>query len=428
MSNFNQRPPLSIRFPGNQPTPDECCEAQFMWASHELQLRHIRCHHSLPQANFRRELNRKLNFSVDSNYSRVWLSLKKWRGYDATASIIACSSYSRKFDFIRCGFNCGPYVFACRDVLCPRCSFNHYAQPLVEELAAVATNSEQAFYLVISLSGDADETRRLIFRDASNSDLIAVKSRSLAAPCQPDNYGVEFKTQEDVDQVRLVWKLIKSVVREFIKKQQICGVVGGPELALQFAPLRVLPHTNYLFWAKSFTERDARKLRELIKYKFDNSRPLKLKRYPSIACYRLLRREDLRRVLKYSNKAIDLAGAYNRASELFNYVPSAMSSLNYEVNRFLNHLLDVFSQVRRVERYGGCHAGSRNYFGVITPRRAARRERDAERRRNSSRPQCHNQHSSGARPQKLRRSKTNRFTYWLAVVMPKPPPSQSPSQ
>jgi hypothetical protein len=82
--------------------------------------------------------------------------------------------------------------------------------------------------------------------------------------------------------------------------------------------------------------------------------------------------------------------------------------------------------VRRVERLGGCHFGSGDYFGVETPQRAARHERDAERRRalrqNGSRARRKPKNPAPPAKLKSRRSRPSRFEYWRRAVMPGLPP------
>ena len=126
---------LPHRLPGYKPTPHDCVTEAFNWSALEIQLFHANCAHAAHQSELITELSRKLKPSRDSNYAPVWASLRKWAAYGATGSIISCSSYARRGDFIRCGFTYGPFRFSCRSVLCPRCSFTMYAKPLVEEFA-----------------------------------------------------------------------------------------------------------------------------------------------------------------------------------------------------------------------------------------------------------------------------------------------------
>ena len=204
--------------------------------------------------------------------------------------------------------------------------------------------------------------------------------------------------------------------------KNLTGVVGGPELSVIFRPLRVLPHANFVLWSSSFTVDNARTLRRLIREKMKNCRRLKLKLFPSVGCYRLVSRDDLRNVLRYLSKPIDLASAYCTAAGIANYAPAEMAILNGEMNRLLRNLPIAFFRVRRIERHGACHGGSRGYFGHRTPERNARRERESQRQRalrerrgHGVRPRSGRSHSSG-------RASPGRFRHWLQAVQPPPPP------
>ena len=267
------------------------------------------------------------------------------------------------------------------------------------------------------------------YHDFERTDRDGLKGSKLATPCDPGDYGVPFETGDDVEQCRLLWKLFNEAIHEFTgtgRHQRFLGVVGGPELAVQFQPLRVLPHCNFVVFTNSFTEDDARELRRLIRTKMRNCRPLKLKRFPSVACYRLRTRDDLRAVLSYSTKPIDLTGQYTRAAERIKFEPAAMAALNADLKEFLNRLPDAFHQLPRITRHGVCHPNSQGYIGQISDWRQARRERDAERRRalrqDGSRAQRKPKQSATAAKMKPRRSRSSRFAYWRRAVMPGPPP------
>ena len=141
MSSSNPDPPRPRRLPSHQLTPDECRDDQHNWASFETQFRHANCHHAAHQSDLVQELHRKFNPKIDSNYdARVWLSQKNWFSYDATATIIACSNYERRIDFVRCGYAFGARRFACKDrLLCPRCCHLRHALPLLEEFGDTIT-------------------------------------------------------------------------------------------------------------------------------------------------------------------------------------------------------------------------------------------------------------------------------------------------
>lgn len=161
------------------------------------------------------------------------------------------------------------------------------------------------------------------------------------------------------------------------------GVIGGPELAVRLQPLRVLPHCNLICWSAGFSTDDARKFRRQIRDKMRNCRRLTLRLYPSLACYRLTSPDDLRAVLRYFFKPIDLAGAYLSAAERVNYEPAGMENLNRDSNLFLTNLPLVFHRLPRLTRFGRCHASHRAYLGHVTDWRQRQRNLAAERRQRS---------------------------------------------
>jgi hypothetical protein len=156
--------------------------------------------------------------------------------------------------------------------------------------------------------------------------------------------------------------------------------------------------------------------------------------YPSIACYRIASSDDLRRIVNYIFKPIDLAGAYGNAAERVNYMPAEMEHLNGETNEFLMNVLTVFWNLRRLTRYGRCNASHHGYFGHVTEYRRAQRECNAEQRASAGADRTSGKKSTANdivrwerhywdeldRPAWPRRS---RFQYWKAVNEPTPPPS-----
>lgn len=415
------------RLPSHWTTAHEDQAERHRWDDLDLQLRIA----SREPAQFIEhelllEAQRKFSGGVGSAYGVQWAKLKAVRSYDKTLSLVICGHYPRREDLARCGF----LNFSCHDrLLCPRCCSRFLGKRLADEFGNVALRGMQVFYICISLTPNPDEATRFKYRDFERADRDEVKGTKLATPCDPDQYGIPFQTMDDVEQARLVCNLISEVIHDFTgtgKLQRFLGVVGGPELAVQFNPLRVLPHCNFIIWSDSFTVDDARELRRLVRQKMRDCRRLKLRRFPSVACYGLRTRDDVRAVLSYSLKPIDLAAAYTRAAERVDYVPSAMTTLNADAKAFLNRLPDVFHQLPRVTRHGCCHPNARGYIGHTTAYRAARREREAERRRalrqNGSKGKPHAKISSQLSPHKRRRSTASRFYYWRRHWMPGPPP------
>jgi hypothetical protein len=242
----------------------------------------------------------------------------------------------------------------------------------------------EVYYIVFSLSRDPDEKHRLKFKDISDDEFHALRFRGDSSPYgNPASFGVEFNEPHDLLQCRLLWQFMTEAIREFTgnkRRRLFSGVVGGPELAVQFQPLRVLPHANYLCWSPGFSVDGARELRKFIRTKMRDCRQLETGLYPSVACFRLRAADDLRRVVNYIFKPIDLASAYTRVAELVNFTPADLECLNRDVNSFLKNVSDVFWRLNRVSRYGRCSASHRSYIGEVTAYRKAQREAAAERR------------------------------------------------
>lgn len=420
------RPPTRLRSSHCTTVDDDLAESH-RWDDPDLQCRLAsRTHPNTVDHELLLEAQRKFAGGVGSEYGVQWAKLKASRGIDKTLSLAICGDYPRREDLTRCDY----LSFKCRDrLLCPHCCYRFLGGPLVDEFGDVALAGMQAFYICISLSANPDEAARFKFRDFERADRDEVKGTRLATPCDPDNYGIPFQTEVDVEQCRLIWKLIAEAIHEFTgtgRHQRFLGVVGGPELSVQFQPLRVIPHCNFVVFTNSFTIDDARELRRLIRAKCRNCRPLKLKLFPSVACYRLRTRDDLRAVLLYSMKPVDLSGAYTKAAERVNYQPAVVMALNADVKVFLHRLPEVFCGLPRITRHGVCHPNARGYIGHTTDYRAARRERDADRRRalrqNGSLARRNAKQSVAPAKPKSRRSRITRFAYWRRAVMPGPPP------
>jgi hypothetical protein len=370
-------------FPSDSPTLQRCLASRQDWSD---------LHHQLHLANYTRAselqellatIQQKVTAPVGSSFSNYWRKQAVWIGYDRAASVIACSDYLRRDDFIRCGYS----TFSCQDRLCPRCCFNKLARRVLDEFGNSFGADGAVYYIVLSLSRDRDDKHRLKFKDIGDDEFHGLKHRGASAPftgvVNAGAYGVEFAAFEDMLQCRLLWQFMTEAIREFTGNKRgslFSGVVGGPELAVQFQPLRVLPHANYLCWSPVFSVAGARELRSFIRTKMLNCRQLETGLYPSVACYRLRAADDLRRVVNYIFKPIDLASAYTRAAELVNYAPADLECLNRDVNSFLKNILDVYWKLNRVSRYGRCSASHRSYIGEVSAYRQAEREAAAERR------------------------------------------------
>jgi hypothetical protein len=376
--------------PSDSPTLQTCLASRQDWSD---------LHHQLHIANYTRASERhellstiqqKVTAPVGSSFSNYWRKQAAWNGYDRAASVIACSDYSRREDFVHCGYS----TFSCQDRLfCPRCCYNRLARRVLDEFGNSFGADGAVYYIVLSLSRDRDDKHRLKFKDIGDDEFHGLNHRGASAPftevVNAGAYGVEFAVGDDLLQCRLLWQFMTEAIREFTGNKRgslFSGVVGSPELAVQFQPLRVLPHANYLCWAPGFSVAGARELRSFIRTKMRDCRLLEAGLYPSVACYRLRVADGLRRVVNYIFKPIDLASAYSRAAERVNYTPADMECLNRDVNSFLKNVPDVFWRLNRVSRYGRCSASHRSYIGEVSAYRQAEREAAAERRANSVTP------------------------------------------
>jgi hypothetical protein len=378
------RPPR--RIPTGGPTPAECTATGQNWSDLEHQLRHSGCCRTAHERELLCIAHEKIKASAGSQFSYDWPRLAARSSYSATASIVACSAYPGAEDCIRCGYS----TFSCHDrFFCPRCCFKYFARPVLDEFGNAIGADNEVYYIVLSLSSNPDEKQRLIFKDIDEADIQNLKLRGsvdrqvTAAGCAGQDYGVEFQSDEDLRDCRLLWEFYTDAIREFTGSKGgglFSGAMGGPELAVRFQPLRVLPHANYLAWSPGFSVDGARKLRRFIREKMRDCRRLQTKLFPSVACYRIRSGEDLRRVIKYIFKPIDLATAYMTAVDRIGHEPAAMAELNRKTDEFLKNVLDVFWSLRRVSRYGRCHANHHDYFGDVSPYRQAQRDRAAERR------------------------------------------------
>lgn len=350
------------------------------WCHLDLQLRHAHCCLTPHQRDLLAVVSEKIKAPVGSSFTNYWAKQAAWNQYGSTASIITRSTYAGAEDFVRCGYA----SFRCHDrLLCPLCCYSKLAGPVIDEFGDRFTADAGVYYIVLSLSSNPEETQRLIFKDVGEDEFRDLRHRDAVADGSliPD-YGLPFQTDDDLRDVRILSNFYADAIKEVTDGGRgiFSGAVGGPELAVRFGPLRVLPHANYICWSPGLSIDDVRELRRFIREKMRNCRSLQTKLLPSVACYRLRTPDDLRRVIGYILKPIDLAVAYTSAAERVSYSPAALAQLNLDINTFLKNLLDVFWCLHRVARYGRCNAAHRQYFGHVTERRLAQRARNAERR------------------------------------------------
>jgi hypothetical protein len=366
------------------PSINTCIANQHDWSDLHLQHRLATYTGVSERCDLLATVLEKVTAPVGSSFSNYWAKQAAWNGYNKLASVIACSSYARREDFVHCGDG----TFSCQDrLLCPRCCYNRMARRVGEEFGNAFNAETEVHYLVMSLSRDPDETHRLKVTDIGEDELHALRHRVVSAQHGTVDgaldYGVGFDGFNELLQCRLLWYFMAEAIQEFTGDRRASlfnGAFGGPELAAQFSPLRALPHANFICWSPGCSMDGVRELRAFVRRKMRDCRNIESGLYPSVACYRLRTADDLRRVVNYIFKPIDLAAAYTRAAELVDYVPAAMMGLNQDVNVFLKNAPDVFWNLRRVARYGRCHASHHDYIGSVSAYRLAQRAAAAGRR------------------------------------------------
>ena len=300
--------------------------------------------------------------------------------YDETASIIARSSYENRQNFCRCGY----YGYSCGDRLCKRCCFNAVAKKVREEFGRAFEARNEVYYIVLSLSGHRDERKRIIRKDLTKSERQQIKAQGCFEQGQLVNYGIPFSAPVDVLDARTYWEVFARAIRESTgRRKPLAGAFGGPELSVRFYPLGVLPHANYVAFSDGLTDDDVRALRRTIRNRLRGCRRLTHPLYPKVSVYRLLAKEDLRRVIEYISKPIGIAIPYALSADKLNYQSGGMESLNDDVNAFFDNMQLAFEGLDRMNRYGVCSpsAGKTNYIGVVSEERRERRAADAKRRR-----------------------------------------------
>lgn len=321
-----------------------------------------------------------MNYDLADGKPGYWKRQKAFVSYDETASIIAMSGYEGRRNFCRCGF----HSFRCGDrVLCLRCCYKLLAESALAEFGAAFDACEEVYYIVLSLSGEADERKRIIFKDLTKSEMQQIKARGCFEQGKIINYGIPFSAPEDVLDARIYWDIFARAIREFTgRRKPLAGAFGGPELSVRFTPLGALPHANYVAFSDGLTSDDVRALRRTIRRQLRGCRGITHRMYPKVSVYRLLSKGDLREVIDYIFKPIGIAIPYALSAHKLNYQPGWMCSLNDDVNTFLDNVVFAFDGLDRMNRYGVCSPSARkNYIGVVTEDRLERRKVDAQRRK-----------------------------------------------
>jgi hypothetical protein len=371
-------------------TRRDCIRDHHLWSDLDLQLNHFKCLPEDKQQLLKHAYSR-VSYDLPDGSPGFWKRQKEWEDYDATASIIALSSYEGQEDFLRCGY----YGYSCQKRPCLRCVYNLVAEPALIEFRDSFGADNECYFVVTSLSREPDERKRLIFKDLTKSEMQQVKRRGQFEQGSLDDYGIPFVDPDDVLQTRIYWQIFGNAIHEVTDRRMrrgklFSGAFGGPELSVRFRPLAALPHANYVAWSPGFCAEDARRLRRVVRDKLRGSRRIKPGLYPHLGVYRILSADDLQRVIEYIFKPIALAYAYMLTASKLDRDPEQLALLNRQVNVFLENLDGAFYGMDRMNRYGFCNAssGDDNYIGVVTAKRRARRLADAVRRAGKKREQA----------------------------------------
>jgi hypothetical protein len=291
------------------------------------------------------------------------------------------------------------------------------AEPEVMEFGGAYGADRECYYMVLSLSREPDETKRLIFKDLTQSEMEQIKRRGQFEQGKLDSYGIPFVDPEDVLNARIYWELFADTIHKVTgRKKMFSGAFGGPELSVRFMPLAVLPHANYVAWSSGICSDNVRELRRILREKMRGCRRIKPGLYPHVAVYRIQSGDDLRRVIEYIFKPVAVAFAYNLVAPNLDGESKRLARLNEQVNLFLENIEGAFSGMHRMKRYGCCNpsSGRRNYIGVVTQERRERRVADAVRRaKKKSEDEAMKECFPGYKPHKRRKTQQERDSEFL---------------
>jgi hypothetical protein len=399
-------------FPEAKYIPDQDCTCDHQnWSSLDLQLNHFRCRPHCLQKRLKHIYNR-VNYNLGNGEPGYWNRQNEWANYGALATIVALSRYERQDDFLQCGY----HGYSCHDrLLCPRCVFNLLAKPALAEFGHAHAADQKCYFMVLSLSREWDETKRLIFKDLTISEMQQIKRRGQSEQGKLDNYGVPFEEPLDLCEAWKYWgKMAETIHNVTGRNRMFTGAFGGPELAVRFMPLAVLPHANYIVWSREICAGDVREVRRILREKLRGCRDIRPGLYPHVAVYRISSNDDLQRVIKYVFKPIALAHAYTLVASQLRDQPDQMLRLNEQVNFFFENIVIVSDGMHRMNRYGFCHASSKNYVGAVTETRRQRRIADAERRAEKKRADAERkQRFPEYKPDKRKKSKKEKSDEFL---------------
>ena len=358
----------------------DCAADHHAWNKLDLLLNHFRCL-PIPKQALLRDVYRRVNYDLPNGKPGYWKRQKAFMNYGLTASIVAMSSYEAQHDFCRCGY----HGLSCGDrVLCLRCCFNLLAKPALEEFGNAFQAHAEVYFIVLSLASEPDERQRIIFKDLTKSEMQQIRAQGCFEQRRLTNYGIPFTEPWDALDARIHWDIYADAIHGFTGRgKPLAGAFGGPELAVRFLPLGVLPHANYIGFSEGLTSDDVRALRRSIRQRLRGCRRITHRQYPKVAVYRLGSQQDLREVIKYIYKPIGIAIPYVLSADRLDYRPDGMISLNQDVDMFFDNLGLVFEGLVRMNRYGDCSpsAGEDNYIGTVSHDRLTRRKEDAKRRK-----------------------------------------------
>jgi len=215
--------------------------------------------------------------------------------------------------------------------LCLRCCYKQRAEPLLREFRRAFRKENACYYLVISLSREQEESKRLILRDLDQEQQEQIKRSGCFEQGKLTDYGIKM-VNTDVEDYELVcqtyWRIFGEVLHGFTgkkSKQLFVGAFGGPELSVRFMPLAVLPHANYIVFSAGLCIDDVRRFRQELSRRLRNSRLVERGLYPKLAIYRLKEPKDFSAVVKYMFKPIDVGLAYGMAAEADNGHPDYLA-------------------------------------------------------------------------------------------------------
>src|SRR5258708_7176743 len=82
---------------------NDCPRVKHDWCNFPMQCLHSHCCRSRREREFLGFISRKIEGGPGSYYGSYWAKQARLAGYDTLASIIACSCYELREDFIMCG-------------------------------------------------------------------------------------------------------------------------------------------------------------------------------------------------------------------------------------------------------------------------------------------------------------------------------------